>query len=758
MEYSQSAQIAANYVNSTNRHIFLTGKAGTGKTTFLHDIAKKTHKNTIIAAPTGIAAINAGGVTLHSLFQLPFGSFVPSPNGNLHGNINFELNTPTTLLKNLKINKAKRQLIQSIELLIIDEVSMLRADILDAIDLTLKTLRKERNTPFGGVQMLFIGDMLQLPPVVKQNEWPILSEFYSSMYFFNALALKDRPPLYIELEKVYRQSDDHFLGLLNNLRNNKITQSDIDTLNKHYDPEIETKGLTDAIFITTHNKLADGINSRELEKLKGKSKVYKAVVENDFPPNTFPIDQELKLKKGARVMFIKNDYSGEGRYYNGKIGTVTELDSDGPVVSFEDGKDPFTVEPYAWENKRYKLNMETNELETAVKGRYIHYPLKLAWAVTVHKSQGLTFEKAIIDVSRAFAPGQIYVALSRLTSLDGLTLNGQIPTNIPETETALKTFAEHKRPNSELESAFKGEAWQYLLSFIETAFRFKQLIYKLKDHVETYNKSEKQSKKQKHKAWAENFANMPMKINETGEKFIQTIGKATENKGHEQADYILERTKAARQYFEKELKKLTESIKGHAQTVSKESGTKTYMKELKELDNIVWQKIEQLHKAEVLAKAFAENITPDPEAFKYQPEERTKEKQVYKSKPQDKTPTHILSYNLLKEGNDIEEIAQARSLAVSTIETHMSKCIAEGLVNVFDIISPETYELIKKAAHTIKSYRLNEIKQVISDDYSYGNIKTVLTAMEKKGEMNENIVAATQAAIKAEKEKKNSAE
>jgi hypothetical protein len=758
MEYSQSAQIAANYVNSTNRHIFLTGKAGTGKTTFLRDIVKKTHKNTVIAAPTGIAAINAGGVTLHSLFPLPCGTYDPLPNGNLQGNINFELNTPTTLIKNLKINKAKRQLIQSIELLIIDEVSMLRADILDAIDLTLKTIRKERNTPFGGVQMLFIGDMLQLPPVVKQDEWPILSRYYSSMYFFNAQALKDSPPLYIELEKVYRQSDDHFLGLLNNLRNNKITQTDIDTLNKHYDPEIEKKGLSDAIFITTHNKLADGINSRELEKLKGKSKVYKAVIENEFPPNTYPIEQELKLKKSARVMFIKNDYSGEGRYYNGKIGTVTKLDSDGPVVSFEDGTDPFIVEPYAWENKRYKLNMNTNELEMAIKGRYIHYPLKLAWAVTVHKSQGLTFEKAIIDVSRAFAPGQIYVALSRLTSLDGLTLNGQIPTDIPETEVALKTFAQYKRPNSELESAFKNEAWQYLLSFIQTAFSFKQLIYKLKDHVETYNKSEKQSKKQKHMPWAEKFARMPMQTNETGEKFIQTIRKATEDKGLEQAAYVLERTTAARQYFEKELKKLTDILKKHAQTVSKESGTKTYMKELKELDNVVWQKIEQLHKAEVLAKAFAENTIPTPEAFKYLPEERTEEKQVYKSKPQDKTPTHILSYNLLKEGNDIEEIAQARSLAVSTIETHMSKCIAEGLVNVFDIISPDTYELIKKAAHTIKSYRLNEIKQVISDDYSYGNIKTVLTAMEKKGEMNENIVAATQAAIKAEKEKKNNVE
>lgn len=759
MTNNSPAEITARYINSTNRHIFLTGKAGTGKTTFLREIVNKTHKNAIVAAPTGIAAINAGGVTLHSLFQLPFGTFLPTENVQIQEYNTIQLSTPKNLLKNLKLNQAKRQLIQSIELLIIDEVSMLRADILDAIDLTLRSIRKKRQIPFGGVQMLFIGDLLQLPPVVKQDERPWLSQFYSSMYFFNALALKDNPPLYIELEKVYRQADPVFIDLLNNLRNNQITSQDIEILNKHYDPEIEKKGLTDSIFITTHNKIADEINNRELEKLNGKTVKYQATIDKEFQPNTYPVELELKLKKGARVMFIKNDYSGMQRYFNGKIGTVTDFDDEGPIVSFNDNTDPFIVENYTWENKRFKLNQETNEIETTVKGTFSHFPLKLAWAVTVHKSQGLTFEKAIIDVSRAFAPGQIYVALSRLTSLNGLILNGKLPDNIPETEATLKEFSKNKKTKETLEDEFKTEAWNYLISFIQETFSFKTLIYTLKDHEASYAKATPQSKKHKHQRWASEFARKPLGINATGEKFIKTIEKLANPSNANQSRFLHERTQAARQYFEKELKEIKNELLEHTKKVSNETGTKGYLKELKGLEHSIWNRIEKLHKAEVLSKAYAENTPPDFKDFIYQPEERLKshtkkEKKEESTTKKSKTPTHHITFEMIKQGLSQDEIALARSLAASTIETHIAKCIDEKILDPSDIITDETYAIVKKAALTIKSYRIGKLKEVISDEYSWGDIRIAIAAMKIRNDIDEKIMEKTNAEIEDERKAK----
>lgn len=762
MENDNSAELTARYINSTNRHIFLTGKAGTGKTTFLRDIVNKTHKKTVVAAPTGIAAINAGGVTLHSFFQLPFGTFLPSDELPLNQYTPIELSTPKSLLKSLKLNQSKRQLIQSIELLIIDEVSMLRADILDAIDLTLRSIRKTRDIPFGGVQLLLIGDLLQLPPVVKNEEWPWLAHFYPSMYFFNALALKERAPLYIELEKVYRQADPTFINLLNKLRKNEINQTDIELLNKYYNPEIEKKPLTEAIFITTHNKMANDINSRELEKLKGKSNTFKAVVGKEFQPNSFPIELELRLKKGARVMFIKNDYSGNGRYFNGKIGTVTDFDEQGPIVSFDDGSDPFIVERYTWENKRYTLNENTNEIETTIKGTFSHYPLKLAWAVTVHKSQGLTFDKAIIDVSRAFAPGQIYVALSRLTSLNGLILNSKIPEDLPQTEATLKDFSKNKQTNEALNKQLKTEAWKYIIGFTEEAFSFKGLITTFKYHAESYNKTTPQSKKHHYKKWANDFPIKLYPLNTTGEKFIDTVKRIASQNDEKQTAYLHERTQAAKKYFENELKKIHTKLKHHIEEIKKIKGTKGYLKELYSLENSLWTQIEKLHKATVLTQAYVKNATPKNDAFKYprpieissrkkKPTSKDDKEGTNQDKKKDKTPTHLISFELFKDGQQIEDIAQTRGFQPSTIESHLGRCVEEKLLDILDVIPEETYELIKKAAHTIKSYRLNKIKAVISDDYSYGQIRLTLSGMKIKNEMDDKIAQATREEIEAEK-------
>lgn len=731
MEPNSPASYAARYINSTNKHIFLTGKAGTGKTTFLREIVHNTHKKAVVAAPTGIAAINAGGVTLHSLFQLPFGSFVPDKNFRMPGNIATELNTPSTLLKSSKLNKAKRQLLQSIELLIIDEVSMLRADVLDAIDTILRSVRRNRNTPFGGLQVLFIGDLLQLPPVVKNEERATVGQYYESLYFFEAHALQQNKPIYIELEKVYRQVDQKFIGLLNNLRHNKITHEDIKTLNQYFDPKIQTDKTKEAIFITTHNRLADEINQRELDKIDEKVHTFDAIVDKDFQPHQYPIEPELRLKKGARVMFIKNDYSGEKRYYNGKIGTVTDFDEDGPVVKFNDGSDPFVVERYTWENKRYKLNKESNEIETNIKGTFTHYPLKLAWAVTVHKSQGLTFEKAIIDVSRAFAPGQIYVALSRLTSLEGLTLNAPIPENPPETENILKSFAAEKQTKTNLESGFREEAWTYLKQAVTENFNFKNLEYSFKDHLESYNKSATHSKKQKYVSWAKAMASAIPPQTQTGMKFIRQIERVNDPNQPEQTQYLLDRVKAGRAYFEKEFKRLAQEITDHAKEITGESGIKKYLTELRVLQQDLWNQIEKMHKCEVLARAFVENITPEISDFKYKPEGRKTMQEAVK--PKKKKPTGLISLEMYRDGHKIDQIAEKRGLVESTIQGHLSRFVGEGILEVTDFISQESFEMVKKAAEHIGSYRSGAIKQVMSNDFSYGDIQMALAGMKAKG-------------------------
>ncbi len=425
------ALLASKFINSTNCPVFLTGKAGTGKTTFLKEVVGTSHKNVMVAAPTGVAAINAGGVTLHSLFQLPFGSFVPVNNPPGEYEITFELNTPKSLLRGHQMNSQRRKLLQELELLIIDEVSMLRADLLDAIDTVLRHIRRQKNLPFGGVQMLFIGDLLQLPPVIREDEARFLSRYYPSLYFFDAKALQYEKLLHIELEKIYRQTDEKFISILNRIRENNLLESDLAFLNEHYHPLFKPAFDDGYIYLTTHNRRADEMNSNALKMLKGKLFSFDARVEDDFTDNLFPVEFTLQLKQDAQVMFIKNDYSGEQLYFNGKIGFVSVISDDEIVVSFKDGSPDATVERYTWENKRFFLNNETGEIEEKIIGKFIHYPIKLAWAITIHKSQGLTFKKAIIDVAGAFAPGQIYVALSRLESLDGLLLSSPLPATGP---------------------------------------------------------------------------------------------------------------------------------------------------------------------------------------------------------------------------------------------------------------------------------------------------------------------------------------
>lgn len=416
---------AASFINNTNHPVFLTGKAGTGKTTFLKYIRQNTGKNTAVVAPTGVAAINAGGTTIHSFFQIPFGPFIPGNSGGWGKGS--EANDTHNLISKLKLSRERLEVMQQLELLIIDEISMVRCDLLDAIDTILRHVRNRYLKPFGGVQVLYIGDMYQLPPVA-QNDWPILKEYYASEFFFSSKVCVQYPPVYIELKKVYRQSDPHFIELLNQVRNNEMENGGYEQLHSRYLPQLLQQKNADTITLTTHNNIADNINNNSLQELIGGLFTFKALIEGDFFEKSYPAEELLKLKKGAQVMFIKNDTEKIRRYFNGKIGIIEEVEDDKIIVACKKGKNIETIEvkKETWRNIKYTLNKTNNKIEEEELGSFTQYPLRLAWAITIHKSQGLTFDKVIIDAGNAFAPGQVYVALSRCTTLEGIILKSKI--------------------------------------------------------------------------------------------------------------------------------------------------------------------------------------------------------------------------------------------------------------------------------------------------------------------------------------------
>jgi hypothetical protein len=409
MSENPQLDLAFNFVQFTDKHIFLTGKAGTGKTTFLQNLKKTSLKRMAVLAPTGVAAINAGGVTIHSFFQLAFGPYIPGSNS-----------------KEVKrFNKEKLNLIRCLDLLVIDEISMVRADTLDNIDEVLRKFKDPRK-PFGGVQLLMIGDLHQLAPVVKDDDWKALRDYYPSMYFFNSRALQKTSHVSIELKHIYRQSDDRFINLLNCVRENRIDKDILFQLNERYVKDFRPSEDEGYITLTTHNNAAHEINSKRLSDLKGKVFTFTATVEGDFPEFSFPTAFKLEIKIGAQVMFAKNDPSRDRLFYNGKIGRITRISEETVYVKCPGDAIEIAVEPLEWHNIKYELNAESKEVTEKVIGKFVQHPLKLAWAITIHKSQGLTFEKAIIDANAAFAHGQVYVALSRCKSLEGLVLSSQL--------------------------------------------------------------------------------------------------------------------------------------------------------------------------------------------------------------------------------------------------------------------------------------------------------------------------------------------
>jgi len=742
-----AAILASRFINNTNRNIFLTGKAGTGKTTFLRNIVRHTHKNTIVAAPTGIAAINAGGVTLHSLFQLPFGAFIPSNHLPDAGHIGIQLNTPDSLVKGFQMHATKRKLLQEMELLIIDEVSMLRADLLDAIDLTLRTVRRNRYESFGGVQVLFIGDLFQLPPVVKQEEWEYLKPYYRDIYFFAAKALEKQQPLYIELDKIYRQKDDVFISLLNHFREGNVAPGDIEELNKRYDPDFQNKSKEGYIHLTTHNRKADAINKEALNELPGKVFSYDAKVEGDFNEYLYPVESRLELREGAQVMFIKNDYSGEQKYFNGKIGTVSALSPEEIVVCFGDDEPDARVERYIWENKKFALSIDTNEIQESVVGTFSHYPLKLAWAITVHKSQGLTFEKAIIDVSSAFAPGQIYVALSRLVSLEGLVLSARLPYAAPAQDDALKEFVRHKDDEPLLETVLQEEIRHFIRILVMKSFDFSSLQTRIYYFTESHDKDEKRSAKQMQKAWAQKLELDFKAMKETADKFMGQLKGILRSADENYLPLLNTRLEAARGYFEPLLNAFSERIFEQIRMMQKEKKIKTYLTELQDLERLFFKQKQVVYKAEELIRSALANKEFSKDILTGSPlyEERAllltrnqvagekgkksrkdkKEKDPSKQK-KDPRKTSEISLDYFNQGKSIAEIAEIRSYSITTIEGHLSEYVAKGLIDVYKLVDKEKITKVLELADELDTGLLGPYKARLGDEVTYGDLRLIL--------------------------------
>jgi len=484
MEYRENEQLklASEFVQYTNKNIFITGRAGTGKTTFLHNLRKITPKRMVVVAPTGVAAINAGGVTIHSFFQLSFAPAIPE-------SMRAKKTDPSSEGYQHKFSRAKIRLIKCLDLLVIDEISMVRADILDSVDEVLRKYRN-RTKPFGGVQLLMIGDLHQLTPVVKDDEWDILKNYYQSVYFFDSLALKNSNPISIELKEIFRQSDTYFINLLNKVRDNDIDARAIAEINARHIPGFKPGDDEGYITLTTHNAHAYEMNQAKLKELKTDSHFFAADITGEFSPYDFPTESKLELKTGAQVMFIKNDPSPEKRYYNGKIGKITRIEEDTVFVKCPDEYAEIEVTKLEWEHIKYSLNDATKEISEEIVGSFTQIPLKLAWAITIHKSQGLTFDKVIIDANAAFAFGQVYVALSRCRTFEGIVLSTPISLSGIKTDSLVSSYSDESRQNEpgpdkllEAKKLFQQDLIFELFDFNLVRYRFEDLLKLTTEHA-----------------------------------------------------------------------------------------------------------------------------------------------------------------------------------------------------------------------------------------------------------------------------------
>ena len=706
MEKNQELRNAWDFVEHTGISIFLTGKAGTGKTTFLRTLKERSNKRNIIVAPTGVAAINAGGMTIHSFFQLPLSPFVP--NSNIKNRFDY--------------SKEKRKIMRTLDLLIIDEISMVRADVLDAIDSVLRRFR-EPNKPFGGVQLLMIGDLQQLTPVVTPEEEELLKHYYETPYFFGSKALCSISYVTIELTHVYRQQDDTFISLLNNIREGKTTATDLQRLNERYNPAFQPKNGSDYIRLTTHNRMAESYNEEQLRNLPTKAYTFSAETDGNFPEYNYPTDFNLTLKVGAQVMFIRND--NNGRYYNGRIGHITHVDNKKIAVLCPGDEEEFEVEIETWENTKYTLNEKTKQIEAEVQGSFKQYPLRLAWAITIHKSQGLTFEHAIIDAEASFASGQVYVALSRCKTLGGLVLASPIGNAAIINDNKVNEYIANQTVEAERSIAIlptlKKEYYRQLLielfNFNELKMYETALFKVLSEFFYKYTKINALHKM--------TLTDLDARIIDVSMKWENLIRKMTTEELHEED--FKERIKKGALYFHSQLTELF----SHLLELTKEPQTNNKVG-AKRFDNAYTELKQTYHaKHELLDTIMKEGfsittyLTAKQEAILNSISDGSERKK--RKQKENKIKTNEQTFTLFKAGKSIDEIAKERGFTRGTILRHLFPYIQQGDIQLNELIEEKKINLIKRIIKAVgKEEGMKPIKELCPSDITYDDINLVM--------------------------------
>ena len=712
MEKNSELRHAWDFVEHTGISIFLTGKAGTGKTTFLRTLKEKSSKRSIIVAPTGVAAINAGGMTIHSFFQLPLSPFVPEAN-----------------FKNrFDYSKEKRKIIRTLDLLIIDEISMVRSDVLDAIDSVLRRFR-EHEKPFGGVQLLMIGDLQQLTPVVTPEDEVILQRYYDTSYFFGSKALRSISYVTIELTHVYRQQDEEFITLLNNIREGQVSETDLKKLNERFNPNFEPEVGSDYIRLTTHNKMAESYNEVQLHNLPSKACTFTTEADGNFPEYNYPADFKLTLKRGAQVMFIRND--NNGRYYNGRIGHVTHIDNEKILVLCPGDDKEIEVQQETWENTKYSLNEKTKQIEAEVQGTFKQYPLRLAWAITIHKSQGLTFEHAIIDAQSSFAAGQVYVALSRCKTLEGLILASPISSSAIINDSQVTNYISHQTEEAEKSIAalptLKAEYYRQLLlelfSFTDLKACEDALYRVLTEYFYKYPKIITLHKMA--------IIDLDERIMSISSKWKGIICNMTTDQLHE--DDFLQRMKKGALYFHSQLTEIFSHLLDMTKGVQSNNkiAYKRFDNNYADLLQTYVVKHELLER--IMGKGFSINgyLTAKQEAILNSLEEKTGRNR--KNKIEETTPkvpkisTGEVTFNLFKTGKSIEEIAKERNLTPATIQGHLIPYIQKGEIKLNEVIDEEKAKtILQKLQLAGKEASLKAIKLLCPADITYTDILLIM--------------------------------
>lgn len=645
-----------------------------------------------------------------------------------------------SLIKNLRFNSARRELLRELELLVIDEVSMLRADMLDAIDVILRHFRRQPYRPFGGVQVMYIGDLYQLPPVVNSGEWEgILKYHYASPFFFDAQVIKQAPPLYLELKKVYRQHETVFIDLLNNLRNNTTSEKDLQRLHQHYFPGFTPAAGAQYITLSSHNYKADKINQVQLAKLPGEVFEFRGVITGDFNEKALPAEMILQLKEGAQVMFIKNDKGEFRRFFNGKLAIIKRIAADNIVVGFPDEEIELELEKETWKNIRYHYNKEKDRIEEEELGTFTQYPIRLAWAITIHKSQGLTFQKAIIDAGDSFAPGQVYVALSRLTSLEGLVLYSRIHPHCISTDERVIAFTRSELAADKLLLELQAERKRYIGRTILQAFDWTKLTAAWEIHLEGY---EDRQLPDQHKSVSWCLA-LVAKITEQQEvaiKFSRQLEMLLDSGEKDGFAGLLQRLQAATAYFFAQLNDIQAALEQELAEVKVKQKVKKYVKELLELQLLQQRKRQSLDQAMFTAGALARGVAADELLAMLEEQQKMAQETIQEAGAAATRPrrggTRTISLQLFREGKDIATIAAIRGMAASTIEGHLVQFIATGEINIEELVPENKIGPILAALEATGGKTSTPAKEMLGDAYSYGEIKAVMQYRNRLQQVN----------------------